>query len=148
MQSCIANFSQRFAQEVNRSIVMYLRQKGATEIKQIFITGGGIQSSILRNKISEELGYKLELFNVLDVVELPANMSANDDNLNIQLSEVIGEAIKEFNFNKNYGSLNLLPLNVKQELKFIGQKPMLAVAAIFLAIFPWFSFMELQSLRY
>ena len=140
MQSCIANFSQRFAQEVNRSIVMYLRQKGATEIKQIFITGGGIQSSILRNKISEELGYKLELFNVLDVVELPANMSANDDNLNIQLSEVIGEAIKEFNLIKNYGSLNLLPLNVKQELKFIGQKPMLAVAAIFLAIFPWFSF--------
>ena len=120
MQSCIANFSQRFAQEVNRSIVMYLRQKGATEIKQIFITGGGIQSSILRNKISEELGYKLELFNVLDVVELPANMSANDDNLNIQLSEVIGEAIKEFNLIKNYGSLNLL-LNVKQELKFIGR---------------------------
>ena len=29
-------------------------------------------------------------------------------------------------------------MHVKQELKFIGQKPILAVAAVLLALFPWF----------
>ena len=55
MQTCISNFSSRFAQEVKRSIVMYRRQKGADPIKRIFITGGGAQSEIIRNKISEDL---------------------------------------------------------------------------------------------
>ena len=69
---------------------------------------------------------------------MPANLAVDSENLNIQLSEVVGEAIKEFNLIENSGSLNLVPLNVKQELKFIGQKPILAVAAVLLAFFPWF----------
>lgn len=138
MQTCIANFSRRFAQEVKRSIVMYRRQKGADAIKRIFITGKGAQSEIIRNKISGDLEQDLELFNPLDGIELPANLAVEADNLNIELSEVVGEAIKEFNIIENYGSLNLLPLNVKQELKFIRQKPILAVAAFLLALFPWF----------
>ena len=32
----MSNFSRRFAQEVNRSIVMYRRQKGADPIKAYF----------------------------------------------------------------------------------------------------------------
>ena len=138
MQTCIANFSRRFAQEVKRSIVMYRRQKGADAVKRIFITGKGAQSEIIRNKISGDLEQDLELFNPLDGIELPANLAVEADNLNIELSEVVGEAIKEFNIIENYGSLNLLPLNVKQELKFIRQKPILAVAAVLLALFPWF----------
>ena len=138
MQTCMSNFSRRFAQEVNRSIVMYRRQKGADPIKHIFITGKGAQSEIIRNKISEDLEQTIELFNPLDGVELPANLAVDAENLNIQLSEVVGEAIKEFNLLDNSGSLNLVPLHVKQELKFIGQKPILAVAAVLLALFPWF----------
>ena len=138
MQTCMSNFSSRFAQEVNRSIVMYRRQKGADPIKRIFITGKGAQSEIIRNKISEDLEQTIELFNPLDGVELPANLAVDAENLNIQLSEVVGEAIKEFNLLDNSGSLNLVPLHVKQELKFIGQKPILAVAAVLLALFPWF----------
>ena len=138
MQTCMSNFSHRFAQEVNRSIVMYRRQKGADPIKRIFITGKGAQSEIIRNKISEDLEQTIELFNPLDGVELPANLAVDAENLNIQLSEVVGEAIKEFNLLDNSGSLNLVPLHVKQELKFIGQKPILAVAAVLLALFPWF----------
>lgn len=138
MQTCMSNFSRRFAQEVNRSIVMYRRQKGADPIKRIFITGKGAQSEIIRNKISEDLEQTIELFNPLDGVELPANLAVDAENLNIQLSEVVGEAIKEFNLLDNSGSLNLVPLHVKQELKFIGQKPILAVAAVLLALFPWF----------
>lgn len=138
MQTCIANFSRRFAQEVKRSIVMYRRQKGADAIKRIFITGKGAQSEFIRNKISENLEQDIELFNPLDGVELPANLAVDAENLNIEMSEVVGEAIKEFNLIENYGNLNLVPLNVKQELKFIRQKPILAVAAILLAIFPWF----------
>ena len=155
MQTCISNFSRRFAQEVNRSIVMYRRQKGADPIKRIFITGRGAQSEIIRDKISVDLEQAIELFNPLDGVELPANLAVDSENLNIQLSEVVGEAVKEFNLIKNCGSLNLVPLNVKQELKFIGQKPILAVAAVLIALFPWFihsgiskaSDMKVEALR-
>ena len=52
---------------------------------------------------------------------MPANLALDAENLNIQLSEVVGEALKEFNLIENYGTLNLVPLNVKQELKFIGK---------------------------
>lgn len=138
MQTCIANFSRRFAQEVNRSIVMYRRQKSADAIKRIFIAGKGAQSEIIRNKISEDLEQDIELFNPLDGIELPANLVNDADNLNIELSEVVGEAINEFNLIENRGKLNLVPLNVKQELKFIRQKPILAIAAVLVALFPWF----------
>ena len=138
MLTCMSNFSSRFAQEVNRSIVMYRRQKGADPIKRIFITGKGAQSEIIRNKISEDLEQTTELFNPLDGVDLPENLASDAENLNIQLSEVVGEAIKEFNLLGNSGSLNLVPSHVKQELRFIGQKPILAVAAVLLALFPWF----------
>lgn len=155
MQTCMSNFSRRFAQEVNRSIVMYRRQKGADPIKRIFITGRGAQSEIIRDKISGDLEQAIELFNPLDGVELPANLAVDSENLNIQLSEVVGEAIKEFNLIENCGSLNLVPLNVKQELKFIGQKPILAVAAVLIALFPWFIYsgiskasdMKVEALR-
>ena len=138
MQTCIANFSRRFAQEVNRSIVMYRRQKSADAIKRIFIAGKGAQSEIIRNKISEDLEQDIELFNPLDGIELPANLVNDADNLNIELSEVVGEAINKFNLIENRGKLNLVPLNVKQELKFIRQKPILAIAAVLVALFPWF----------
>ena len=138
MQTCMSNFSRRFAQEINRSIVMYRRQKGADPIKRIFFTGRGAQSEVIRDKISGELDRAIELFNPLDGVELPANLAQDSESLNLSLSEVVGEAVKEFNFIENSGSLNLVPLNVKQELKFISQKPILAVAAVLLAIFPWF----------
>ena len=138
MQTCIANFSRRFAQEVNRSIVLYRRQKGADAIKRIFISGKGAQSEFVRNKISEYLEQDIELFNPLDGIELPENLVNDADNLNIELSEVVGEAINEFNLIESRGKLNLVPLNVKQELKFIRQKPILAIAAVLVALFPWF----------
>ena len=53
------------------------------------------------------------------------------------MSEVVGEAIKEFNLIENYGNLDLIPQNVKQELRFIRQKPILSFAAILLALSPW-----------
>lgn len=138
MQTCISNFSRRFAQEVNRSIVMYRRQKGGDAIKRIFITGKGAHSQIVRNKISEDLEQDIELFNAFSRVELSANLALNSDDLNFQLSEVVGEAVKEFKLIENCGSLNLLPQNVRLELKFIRQKPVLAIAAVLLALFPWF----------
>ena len=138
MQTCMSNFSRRFAQEIDRSILMYRRQKGADPIKRIFITGRGAKSEIIRNKISTDLEQAIELFNPLDGVELPSNLNLDSENLNIQLSEVVGEAIKEFSLIENCGSLNLVPLNVKQELKFIGQKSILAIAAFLLALSPWF----------
>ena len=76
---------------------------------------------------------------------MPANLDVDSENLNIQLCEAVGEAIKEFNLIKNYGSLNLVPLNVKQELKFIRQKPILAIAAILLDLFPWSIYMGISE---
>ena len=70
----------------------------------------------------------------------PPKIATESGNLNFQISESVGEAIKEFNLIENKGSLNLLPLNVRQELKFIRQKPLLALAAILFAVFPWITF--------
>ena len=137
MQTCMANFSRRFAQEVNRSILMYRRQKGGNSLKHIYITGKGAQSEILRNKISQDLGQGIELFDAFAKVELPVNLALETNNLNFQLSEVVGEAIKEFKLVENSRKLNLIPINVQQELKFIRQKPILALAAVLLALFPW-----------
>ena len=50
---------------------------------------------------------------------------------------MVGEAIKEFKLVENSRKLNLIPINVQQELKFIRQKPILALAAVLLALFPW-----------
>ena len=137
MQTCMANFSRRFAQEVNRSILMYRRQKGGNSLKHIYITGKGAQSEILRNKISQDLGQGIELFDAFAKVELPVNLALETNNLNFQLSEVLGEAVKEFKLVENSRKLNLIPINVQQELKFIRQKPILALAAVLLALFPW-----------
>ena len=145
MQTCIANFSRRFTQEVNRSILVYRRQKGGNPLKHIFITGKGAQSQILRDKISEDLGQDIELFDAFANVELPANLALEANNLNFQLSEVVGEAVKEFKLVENSGSLNLIPFNVRQELKFIRQKPILALAAVLLAVFPWFIYSGLSK---
>lgn len=137
MQTCMANFSRRFAQEVNRSVLMYRRQKGGNSLKHIYITGKGAQSEILRNKISQDLGQGIELFDAFAKVELPVNLALETNNLNFQLSEVVGEAVKEFKLVENSRKLNLIPNNVQQELKFIRQKPILALAAVLLALFPW-----------
>lgn len=137
MQTCMANFSRRFAQEVNRSVLMYRRQKGGNFLKHIYITGKGAQSEILRNKISQDLGQGIELFDAFAKVELPVNLALETNNLNFQLSEVVGEAVKEFKLVENSRKLNLIPNNVQQELKFIRQKPILALAAVLLALFPW-----------
>jgi type IV pilus assembly protein PilM len=124
---------------------MYRRQKGGNPLKHIFITGKGAQSQILRDKISEDLGQDIELFDAFANVELPANLALEANNLNFQLSEVVGEAVKEFKLVENSGSLNLIPFNVRQELKFIRQKPILALAAVLLAVFPWFIYSGLSK---
>ena len=63
-------------------------------------------------------------------------LDADRDTLNFELSEVVGEAIKEYKLVENGGNLNLLPLAIRQELKFIRQKPILALAAVLIAVFP------------
>ena len=109
------------------------------------MTGKGAQSEIVRNKISEDLEQSIDLFNPLDIVELPTNLALDSKNLNMQLSEVVGEAVREYNLIENSTSLNLVPLNVKQELKFIRQKPILAVSALIFALFPWFIYFGLSE---
>ena len=70
MQTSVSNFTRRFAQEVNRSIVMYRRQKGGDAVKRIFITGKGANSPLVRAKLAESLDHKIELFDALSGVEL------------------------------------------------------------------------------
>ena len=145
IQTCIANFSSRFVEELNRSILMYQRQKGVSDVKQIFITGKGAESEIIRNKISEELGREIQIFNPLDAVDLPSNLDPSNREINIELTEAIGQALIRFNQIENIGSLNLLPLKAKQELKFIGQKPLLALAAILIATSSWFLYFGISK---
>lgn len=152
MQSCISNFSSRFAQEIKRSIVMYRRQKGAENIERIFITGNGAKSEIIRNRISENLEQEIFLFNALNGIEVAGSVNTDAENMNFQISDVVGVALKEFDLSKDVYALNLVPLNVKQELKFIKQKPILIFAAFLLGFCPWLFYsginksLELKSL--
>lgn len=147
MQTSVSNFTRRFAQEVNRSIVMYRRQKGGDAVKRIFITGKGSNSPLVREKLAESLDHEIELFDALSGVELAPALDADRDTLNFELSEVVGEAIKEFELVENSGNLNLLPVAIRQELKFIRQKPILAVAAVLIAIFPWMLHLGLSKAK-
>ena len=140
MQTSIAGFSRRFAQEITRSIVMYRRQRGGDSIKRIFITGKGSSSPMVREKLANALDHKIELFNALSGVNLAPELDLDRDTLSFELSEVVGEAIKEFKLVENYGNLNLLPLNIRQELRFVRQKPILVVAALAISVFPWLIF--------
>ena len=137
MHTCISNFSRRFAQEVSRSIVMYRRQKGGESVKKILITGKGAYSKTLRDTLSQALNQEVQLFDVMSRVEVSPLVSADSEDLNFQLSEVIGEAIHSFNLVRKSTGFNLLPLRIQQELKFIRQKPLLLAASVLLGIFPW-----------
>ncbi len=134
MHTCISNFSRRFAQEVSRSIVMYRRQKGGESVKKILITGKGAFSKTIRDHLSQALDQEVELFDVMGRVEVSPQVSAESSDLNFQLSEVIGEAIRGFNLVTKSTGFNLLPLRIQQELKFIRQKPLLIAASLLLSL--------------
>ena len=73
MQSCISDFSIRFANELKRSISMYRRQKNAQPVKRIFATGKGAKSKIIRDMIAAEIEQEIELFNPLDGIDPAKN---------------------------------------------------------------------------
>ena len=145
MHTCISNFSRRFAQEVSRSIVMYRRQKGGESVKKILITGKGAYSKTIRDNLSQALNQEVQLFDVMSRVEVSPQVSADSEDLNFQLSEVIGEAIHSFNLVRKSTGFNLLPLRIQQELKFIRQKPLLLVASVLLGIFPWLIYLGINQ---
>ena len=93
------------------------------------------------------MDHKIELFDALSGVELAPALDADRDTLNFELSEVVGEAIKEYKLVENGGNLNLLPLAIRQELKFIRQKPILAPMAILIAVFPWMLYLGLSKAK-
>ena len=145
MHTCISNFSRRFAQEVSRSIVMYRRQKGGESVKKILITGKGAYSKTIRDNLSQALNQEVQLFDVMSRVEVSPQVSADSEDLNFQLSEVIGEAIHSFNLVRKSTGFNLLPLRIQQELKFIRQKPLLLAASVLLGIFPWLIYLGINQ---
>lgn len=145
MHTCISNFSRRFAQEVSRSIVMYRRQKGGESVKKILITGKGAYSKTIRDNLSQALNQEVQLFDVMSRVEVSPQVSADSEDLNFQLSEVIGEAIHSFNLVRKSTGFNLLPLRIQQELKFIRQKPLLLAASVLLGVFPWLIYMGINQ---
>lgn len=145
MHTCISNFSRRFAQEVSRSIVMYRRQKGGESVKKILITGKGAYSKTIRDNLSQALNQEVQLFDVMSRVEVSHQVSADSEDLNFQLSEVIGEAIHSFNLVRKSTGFNLLPLRIQQELKFIRQKPLLLAASVLLGIFPWLIYLGINQ---
>ena len=145
MHTCISNFSRRFAQEVSRSIVMYRRQKGGESVKKILITGKGAFSKTIRDHLSQALDQEVELFDVMGRVEVSPQVSADSSDLNFQLSEVIGEAIRGFNLVTKSTGFNLLPLRIQQELKFIRQKPLLIAASLLFAIVPWLFYLGISK---
>ena len=78
-------------------------------------------------------------------VEVSPQVSADSEDLNFQLSEVIGEAIHSFNLVRKSTGFNLLPLRIQQELKFIRQKPLLLAASVLLGIFPWLIYLGINQ---
>lgn len=145
MKTSVSSFSRRFSQEIQRSILMYERQQLGDSIKQIFITGKGSSSSLIRNNLSEVMDSPIDSFDALSGVELAPNLDLDRDTLNFELSEVVGEALKEFRLVKNYGNLNLLPLGIQQEIIFNRKKPLLVLLSLLIGASPWLFYMGIQE---
>lgn len=144
LQSAVDSFTRRMSQEITRSIVNYRRQKGGAAPKRILLNGRGALLEGLPDKLAESQKMEVELFDPLRNVTLDGTIETDPQILRLQISEIIGEAVREHV--PNGAGVNLLPEEIQKSIRFASKKPYLAIAAACLAVAPWPAYFALTGL--
>ena len=128
-------FMKRLSQEVTRSIVNYRRQRGGKSPQRILLTGRGSLIPGLSTFLSDKQSMDVEYFDPIQSVSVDGSIDLQIELLRLQVGEIIGEAARPLL--ADAAGVNLLPDAIQTEMAFARKKPLLAVAAILLAIAPF-----------
>lgn len=135
LQGSADAFVRRISQEITRSIVNYRRQKSAAAPKRILFAGRGALLPGLVEQLSASQKITAEFFDPLQGVTLGDEITTDPEELRIEAGEIIGEA--SHSLIETSAGVNLLPEEQQAAIAFRSKKPLLIMAAIFLALAPW-----------
>ena len=126
-------FMNRLCQEITRSIVTYRQQRKENNPSIIFLTGKASLVPGLVNFVHSKVNVKVEFFNGLKKVVLEDVYKEKiDGEVQFQLSEVVGEACKEFL--ENPVGIDLTPKSLIEKRQFRKKQPFLYASALLLSI--------------
>jgi type IV pilus assembly protein PilM len=128
-------FMKRLSQEITRSIVNYRRQRGGKSPQRLLLTGRGSLVPGLSSFLSDKQSMDVEYFDPIQSVSVDGSIDMQVELLRLQVGEIIGEAVRPIL--ADAAGVNLLPDAIRSEMAFNRKKPLLAVAALLLAIAPF-----------
>lgn len=127
------SFMRRFSMEVNRSIVNFRRQSGASQIQRVYLTGAGSLAPGMIENLSEKLTLNVEWYDSLRNVDVGSKLQPEQlDQIRFHVSEMIGAAQRSRPGAKT--RLNLLPLELAKRVAFRKKKTFLAAGTAVLAV--------------
>jgi type IV pilus assembly protein PilM len=135
IESATDAFMKRLTQEVTRSIVNYRRQRGGKAPQRILLTGRGSLIPGLSTFLSDKQSMDVEYFDPIQSVSVDGSIDLQIELLRLQVGEIIGEAVRPLLVDS--AGVNLLPDTIQTEMAFARKKPLLAVAALLLAVSPF-----------
>ena len=126
-------FMTRLCQEITRSMVTYRQQRKENNPSIIFLTGKASLVPGLASFVHSKVNVKVEFFNGLKNVVLEDIYKEKiDGEVQFQLSEVVGEACKEFL--ENPVGIDLTPKSLIEKRQFRKKQPFLYASALLLSI--------------
>lgn len=133
LQTNAQNFQKKLSQEVTRSIVNYRRQRGAAAPKRILLTGRGSLLPGLAEQLEQSQRMPVHFFDPVASLEVGSNVDAVylEEHQHV-LSEVVGEAARMID--SEAVSINLLPQQLADRMRFAKQMPLILIGAACLAL--------------
>ncbi|MEO0794508.1 MAG: pilus assembly protein PilM [Verrucomicrobiota bacterium] len=133
LQTNAQSFQKKISQEITRSIVNYRRQKGGKAPSRILLTGRGARLPGLSEQLEQSQRIPVEFFDPTAAIEIGGGVDAAEleDNREI-LSEVVGQATRISD--PEAVSVNLLPQQLADSMRFAKQKPFILIGAACLAL--------------
>jgi len=127
------NFQKKVSQEITRSIVNYRRQKNGGAPKRILLTGRGSLLPGLSEQLEKTQRVPVNYFDPTAAIEVGPGLTQQElENHRNVLSEVVGEAARLVD--PDAASINLLPQDLADKMRFAKQKPFILIGAACLAL--------------
>ncbi len=133
LQTNAQNFQKKLSQEITRSIVNYRRQRSAAAPKRILLTGRGSLLPGLAEQLEQSQRMPVQFFDPISGIEVGNGVDAIylEEHQHV-LSEVVGEAARMTD--PEAVSINLLPQQLADKMRFAKQKPFILIGAACLAL--------------
>lgn len=126
------SFHRRFSMELTRSIVNFRRQSGTDQISHVYLTGGGAAVPGIVENLSEKLKINVEWYDSLRNVELTSKATQKVDEHRLQVSELVGTALRAAGKARTH--FNLLPPELARQIEFKQKKTFLVAAAVIFVV--------------